>query len=236
MIRVIVADEDQFVRHALTGILEADGGIHVVAQAADGREAVEGARRFAPDVVLMDVRLPRLDGLAAAREIHQALGSRTRVVFLTAHDEDAVITEAVRTGAAGFLLKHTRPAEVVHAVHTVASGQCTLSPEVTGRVLRALRDHAPVPSPDQRTRLDSLTPRERAVLAMLATGSSNQEIARALTLAEATVKGHVTRILIKLDTDNRVKAALLAHRAGLTRTAPNHGSGLPTSLGDGLAA
>ncbi|MER6180093.1 response regulator transcription factor [Streptomyces sp. NPDC001652] len=230
MIRVLVADDDQFVRHALPGILQVEGDIHVVAEAADGREAVDRARRFVPDVMLMEARLPRLDGLAAAREIHADLGTRTRVVFLTTHDDDAVVTEAVRTGASGFLLKDTPPADLLRAVRTVASGQCALSPEVTGRVLRALRERVPTPSGEQQARLESLTPRERAVLGMLGTGSSNQEIGREMGVTEATVKGHVTRILIKLGTDNRVKAALLAHRAGLATAVPARGQALPASV------
>ncbi|HWM39089.1 MAG TPA: response regulator transcription factor [Streptomyces sp.] len=214
MIRVLVADDDQFVRQGLPAILESGGDIHVVAKAADGREAVAAARRFAPDVALLDVRMPRLDGLRAAWEM-RALQSPPQVLVLTTFGEDDYIAEAVRAGAAGFLLKDTPPDGIIEAVRTVASGRGILSPTVTSRVLNALRERSRAVTAEQREQLTSLTPRERTVLSLLTTGLSNTGIGARLEMTEATVKGHVTRILAKLGMANRVEAALLADRAGL---------------------
>ncbi|MEU5212389.1 response regulator transcription factor [Streptomyces sp. NPDC020742] len=214
MIRVLVADDDQFVRQGLTTILETSTDIHVVAQAEDGREAVEAARRFAPDIALLDVRMPRVDGLRAAWKM-RTLPSPPRVVMLTSFGEDEYIAEAVRAGAAGFLTKDTPPGGLIEAVRTVASGHGMLSPAVTVQVLSALRRRSGAVTAELREQLASLTPRERTVLVLLATGLPNTGIGARLDMTEATVKGHVTRILTKLGAANRVQAALLADRAGL---------------------
>ncbi|QLE70461.1 response regulator transcription factor [Streptomyces rectiverticillatus] len=220
MIKVLLVDDDAIVRQGMRAILESAPDITVIAEATDGVAGVADARRLLPDVVIMDIRMPRMDGLAATREIN-ALPSRPKVIILTTFGLDEYVAEGLRTGAVGFLLKDTGPAELLEAVRVVMAGDALLSPAVTRRLIAVFAHHIPVLSAQERARLDSLTFREREVLALLGRGYSNGGIAAELFLGEATVKGHVSRILDKLGADNRVQAAIRAHDAGLTK--PAHG-------------
>ena len=209
-VRVLIVDDDDLMRAGLRGVLASDPAIEVVGEAADGRAAVHRARRDAPDVVLMDVRMPDLDGIAATeRLLTEADG--VRVVILTTFEQDDYIFGALRAGASGFLLKRTRPEELIAAIHTIAAGDSLLSPSVTSRVIRRM---ARQPAPDHG-RLDELTPREREVLALVARGRSNSEIAAELVIEESTVKTHVKRVLDKLDLRDRVQAVIFAYETGL---------------------
>ncbi|MFI6389259.1 response regulator [Nonomuraea sp. NPDC050540] len=214
MIRVLVVDDEELVRSGLRMILEAAGGISVVGEARDGDEAVTAAARLRPEVVLMDVRMPGTDGLAAAARV--LAGERApKVVMLTTFDLDEYVHEALRLGAVGFLLKDTPPRELAAAVRTVAAGQAMLSPTVTRRLISAFADRAPSRADRARERLALLTGREEDVIRCLARGLSNAEIGRELHLTEATVKAHVSRVLAKLGLANRVQAAVLVHDADL---------------------
>ena len=214
MIRVLVADDEALVRSGLRMILEAAGDIAVAGEAADGADAVAACTRLRPDVVLMDVRMPVLDGLRATAQIAR-LPRPPRVVMLTTFDLDEHVHRALRAGAVGFLLKDTPPADLAAAVRTVADGNAMLAPTVTRRLITAFAETGPPPAERARERLTALTERERDVVRALAQGMSNAEIGRALTLREATVKAHVSRALDKLGLDNRVQAAILAYEAGL---------------------
>lgn len=214
MIQVLLADDEAVVRAGVRAILASDDGIEVVAEAADGHQAVELARAHRPDVALLDIRMPGLDGLAAAGEIG-TVAPATNVIMLTTFGQDDYIAHALATGAAGFLLKASDPRELITAVHAVAAGAAFLSPAVAHRVIRNYRD-AGGRAADARRRVEVLTERERDVLALLGTGHSNAEIARSLYIVEGTVKAHVSSILDKLDARNRVQAAILAYEAGLT--------------------
>jgi DNA-binding NarL/FixJ family response regulator len=209
-IRVLVADDHAAIRAGLTLLLDGDG-IEVVGEAADGASAVRNARALRPDVVLMDVRMPGTDGIAATREI--VAEQLADVLVLTSFDLDEVVFGAVRAGAAGFLLKTASGAELRSAVLAVARGDGALAPEVTRRLLDrfAAAPAAPEPVPG----LDQLTAREHDVLAALGRGRSNAEIARELAITEATAKTHVSRVLAKLDAGSRMEAAVLARHAGL---------------------
>jgi DNA-binding NarL/FixJ family response regulator len=213
-IQVLVADDEAMVRAGVLAILASDDGIEVVGEAADGRQAVELVRAHRPDVVLLDIRMPVLDGLAAANEM-AAVAPASRVIMLTTFGQDDYIAQALRGGAAGFLLKASDPRELITAVHAVAAGAAFLSPAVAHRVIRNYRD-ADVSATDARQRVAVLTDRERDVLGLLGTGHSNAEIARTLYIVEGTVKAHVSSILDKLGARNRVQAAILAYEAGLT--------------------
>ncbi|MEV4889618.1 response regulator transcription factor [Nonomuraea sp. NPDC055795] len=214
MIRVLVVDDEELVRSGLRMILEAAGGISVVGEARDGDEAVTAAARLRPEVVLMDVRMPGADGLAAAARI--LAGERApKVVMLTTFDLDEYVHEALRLGAVGFLLKDTPPRELAAAVRTVAAGQAMLSPTVTRRLISAFADRAPSRADRARKQLALLTGREEDVIRCLARGLSNAEIGRELHLTEATVKAHVSRVLAKLGLANRVQAAIVVHDADL---------------------
>jgi len=193
-------------------ILEARDDIDVVGEAADGAEAVELALRLDPDVILMDVRMPRLDGVEATRRLTTA-GSRARVVILTTFDLDEYVHEAIRAGASGFLLKDVQPTQLVDAVRVVAGGDALLAPTVTRRLLD--RFARSVPDREQPPSLQSLTPRELEILRLVAGGLSNAEIAQALVVSEATVKTHVSSILRKLHLRDRVQAVVAAYDAGL---------------------
>jgi DNA-binding NarL/FixJ family response regulator len=214
---VLIADDQELVRTGFRLILARETDIEVVADAANGADAVRHATRLGPDVVLMDIRMPVLDGLAATRRIVADLGCASRVIILTTFDDDEYVYEALAAGASGFLLKDTPAGELVHAIHTVAAGDAILSPAVTRRLLttfgRRLND------PDAVGAVARLSGREREVLQQIATGLTNAEIAAALFLAEATVKTHVARILQKLPARDRVQAVILAYRAGLAHTA-----------------
>jgi DNA-binding NarL/FixJ family response regulator len=221
-IQVLVADDEAMVRAGILAILASDEGIEVVGEAADGRQAVELARAHRPHVVLLDIRMPVLDGLAAANEM-VAVAPDSRVIMLTTFGQDDYIARALRGGAAGFLLKASDPRELISAVHAVAAGAAFLSPAVAHRVIRNYRD-ADVSATDARRRVAVLTDRERDVLGLLGAGHSNAEIARTLYIVEGTVKAHVSSILDKLGARNRVQAAILAYEAGLTQ-GPPAGSG-----------
>jgi DNA-binding NarL/FixJ family response regulator len=209
VIRVLIADDQSLVRGGFRMILEAQPDLRVLGEAPDGRAAVQRALELHPDVVLMDVRMPELDGLAATRELARA-GSAARVLILTTFDLDEYVYEAMRDGASGFLLKDVDPADLVHAVRVVARGDALLAPQVTRRLVERFV-HAHEPRPE----FDELTPREREVLLAIARGRSNAEIAADLFLSEATVKTHVTRLLAKLGLRDRVQAVVLAYEWGL---------------------
>jgi DNA-binding NarL/FixJ family response regulator len=215
--RVLIADDDDLVRAGLIELLSNDAAIEVVGQASTGREAVARARRLAPDVVLMDVRMPDLDGIAATRELTRAVPA-VRVLILTTFEQDDYVFGAMRAGASGFLLKRTRPEELIAGVHTVAAGEALLSPSVTRRVIDRMAQQ-PTPKLADQAKLDELTPREREVLALVARGLSNREIAAELVVEEATVRSHIRRILMKLDLRGRVQIVIFAYESGVNRPA-----------------
>jgi DNA-binding NarL/FixJ family response regulator len=216
MIRVVVADDQALVRAGFAALVGAQDDMEVVAEAADGAAAVELVREFRPQVVLMDIRMPGMDGLEATRAIvaDPTLGE-VRVVILTTFELDEYVFEALRAGATGFLVKHTEPAELVRAVRTVAAGEALLSPGVTRRLIAEFADRAK--EPPASTRLDALTEREREVIAVVAQGLSNDEIAAKLYLSPATVKTHVNRAMAKLSARDRAQLVVLAYEAGLVR-------------------
>jgi DNA-binding NarL/FixJ family response regulator len=212
MTRVLIADDDDLMRAGLAAVLSSDPSIEVVGEASTGGEAVAGVRRLDPDVVLMDVRMPDRDGIAATRELSQS-AAETRVLILTTFEEDQYIFGALRAGASGFVLKRTRPEELIAAVHTVAAGESLLSPSVTRRVIDRMAEQ---PAPEVGdANAEELTPREREVLELLARGLSNAEIARTLVIESSTVKTHVKRILMKLGLRDRVQAVIYAYEHGL---------------------
>jgi len=213
-LRVVVADDQELVRTGFSMILTVNG-IDVVGQASDGLEAVDVVRSTCPDVVLMDIRMPRLDGLEAARRILSGAGT-PRIIMLTTFDLDQYVYEAIATGASGFLLKDVSPEHLVSAVRLVRTGDALLAPSITRRLVQryAQQDHEPA---RLHRDLSTLTPREADVLRVLATGRSNAEIAETLHVSEATVKTHVTRILTKLDLRDRAQAIVLAYETGLVR-------------------
>jgi DNA-binding NarL/FixJ family response regulator len=215
--RVLIADDDDLMRAGLVELLSNDPTIEIIAQASTGREAVERASQRAPDVVLMDVRMPDLDGIAATRELSRAV-PRARVLILTTFEEDDYVFGALRAGASGFLLKRTRPEELIAAVHTIAAGDSLLSPSVTRRVIDRMAQQ-PTPELADQAKLEGLTPREREVLACLVRGLSNREIAAALAVEESTVRTHVKRILMKLELRDRVQAVIFAYETGVNRPA-----------------
>jgi DNA-binding NarL/FixJ family response regulator len=213
--RVLIADDDDLMRAGLAELLTVDPEIEVAGQAATGREAVEQARRLTPDVVLMDVRMPDLDGIAATRELARAAPG-VRVLILTTFEQDDYVFGALRAGASGFLLKRTRPEELLAAVHTIAAGDSMLSPSVTRRVIDRMAQQ-PAPKLVDQARLDALTPREREVLERIARGLSNREIAAAFAVEESTIRTHVKRILMKLELRDRIQAVIFAYETGLNR-------------------
>jgi DNA-binding NarL/FixJ family response regulator len=217
LIRVLIADDDDLMRAGLVELLTADPDIEITGQAANGREAVDRACRLAPDVVLMDVRMPDVDGIAATRELAQAAPD-ARVLILTTFEQDDYIFGALRAGASGFLLKRTRPEELIAAVRAIAAGDSLLSPSVTRRVIDRMAQQ-PTPELADQARLDGLTPREREVLVLIARGLSNREIAAVLVVEESTIRTHVKRILMKLDLRDRVQAVIFAYETGLNRPA-----------------
>ena len=224
MTRVLIVDDDHLMRAGLAELLTADPGIEIIGQAATGREAIEQARRLGPDVVLMDVRMPDVDGIAATRELARAAPS-VRVLILTTFEQDDYIFGALRAGASGFLLKRTRPEELLAAVHTIAAGEALLSPSVTRRVIDRMAQQ-PTPQLADQAKLDALTPREREVLELIARGLSNREIAAELAVEESTIRTHVKRILMKLELRDRVQAVIFAYETALNRpaagTKPQH--------------
>jgi DNA-binding NarL/FixJ family response regulator len=214
-VRVLIVDDDDLMRAGLRAVLSSDDSIEVVGEAADGRDGVDRARRLQPDVVLMDVRMPHLDGVAATRQI-VASAPPSRILILTTFEDDDYVFGALTAGASGFLLKRTKPEQLISAIHTIAAGESLLSPAVTRTVIDRMARH-PQPDPAIGRRLRQLTPRERDVLELIARGLSNTEIAGTLTVEESTVKTHVKRILAKLHLRDRVQAVILAYEAGLVR-------------------
>jgi len=220
-VRVVLCDDQALLRKGFRMILEAEGDMEIVGEAADGRDAVRLAALYAPDVVLMDVRMPVMDGIEATRAI-AAAGDRTRVLILTTFDLDEYAFSALRAGASGFLLKDVPPAELVSAIRTVARGDAVVSPRVTRRLLEEYADQLPDLSgagsgADPHPALAGLTEREREVLLLVAEGLSNAEIAERLYVSEATVKSHVGRLLAKLGLRDRVQAVVFAFQSGLVR-------------------
>ncbi|MER6508721.1 response regulator transcription factor [Nonomuraea sp. NPDC001636] len=227
-IRVLVADDHAMVRAGFGALLAAEPDIEVVGDAADGEQAVDRARRLRPDVVLMDVRMPGMDGLRAARLLLAPPGGqyRPRVVMLTTFDLDDYVYEALRAGASGFLLKEAPPADLVSAVRVVAAGDALLAPSVTRRLIEEIARCRPA-LPGAAPRVQSLTERESEVLVHVARGLSNAEIAAALIVAEQTVKTHIGRILAKLDLRDRAQAIVFAYESGLVvprSDLPAHGN------------
>jgi len=214
-VRVLIVDDDGLMRAGLRAVLSSDPSVAVVGEAADGSAAPDATRRLRPDVVLMDVRMPGVDGIRATRDVLDT-SPEVRVVILTTFEEDDYIFGALGAGASGFLLKRTPPEDLIAAVHTIAAGDSLLAPSVTRRVIERMASHAPPHAP-AADRLDALTPRERGVLELVARGLSNGEIARELVIEESTVKTHVKRILGKLGARDRVQAVIAAFEGGLAR-------------------
>lgn len=215
-IRVLLVDDQAMVRAGFSMILGAADGIEVAGEAEDGRAAIAAAARLEPDVVVMDVRMPLLDGVAATREILARGGTAPRVLVVTTFDVDEYVYEALRAGASGFMLKNAPPEELVRAVRVVAGGDALLSPSVTRRVIAAFAHRGPVRSPATAA-LAELTEREREVFGLVARGLSNGEIAERLVVSHGTVKTHVARILAKLDLRDRIQAVVLAYESGAVR-------------------
>jgi DNA-binding NarL/FixJ family response regulator len=213
-VRVLLVDDDDLMRAGLRSVLASDETIEVVGEAGDGRAAIDEIAVRKPHVVLMDVRMPDLDGISATREV-LAASSEVKVVVLTTFEQDDYIFDALNAGASGFLLKRTKPEELIGAIHTVADGDSLLSPSVTRRVIDRMAAQ-PLPAVPG-ARLDVLTPREQEVLESMARGLSNREIAEAFVIEESTVKTHVKRILMKLGLRDRVQAVIFAYEHGLTR-------------------
>jgi DNA-binding NarL/FixJ family response regulator len=211
-IRVLLADDQELVRAGFRMILETQADIEVVGEAGDGVDAVAATRRLRPDVVLMDIRMPNLDGLQATKQI-TATGSRSRILILTTFDLDEYVYQALAAGASGFLLKNAPPEQLIHAARVVAAGDALLSPSITRRVIEQFTQ-LPPPGTDV---LKGLTDREREVLKLVARGMSNAEIAAQLFVSDATVKSHVAHLLAKLQLRDRVQAVVLAYESGLIR-------------------
>jgi len=216
-IRVLIADDQMMVRQGLTVLLDAEPDITVVGQAVDGADAVARTAELAPDVVLMDIRMPGVGGIEATRRLTAAPDTSTRVLVLTTFDLDEYVYEALRAGASGFLLKDASAAELAHAVRVVASGDALLAPTVTRRLIAEFSRVTAGTRPPTSTRVATLTERETEVLSLIAQGMSNAEIAAHLLVAEQTVKTHVGRILTKLALRDRTQAAVYAYESGLIR-------------------
>jgi DNA-binding NarL/FixJ family response regulator len=213
MTTLVIADDQGMVRAGFRSLLETERDLRVVGEAGDGQEAMAAIRRLRPDVALMDIRMPVLDGIAATRAL-VAEQTSTRILVLTTFDLDEYVFEALRAGASGFLLKDAPADELVGAIRTVAAGDALLAPGVTRRVIDEFA-RRPAPSPELRERLADLTPREREVLELVARGHSNADIARELVVSEATAKTHVSNVLTKLDVKDRVQAVIFAYESGL---------------------
>jgi DNA-binding NarL/FixJ family response regulator len=216
----LLVDDDDLMRAGLRSVLSSDETIEVVGEAGDGRAAIQRVHELSPDVVLMDIRMPNLDGISATREI-LATRPEAKIVILTTFEEDDYIFGALSAGASGFLLKRTSPEQLIGALHAVAAGDSLLSPSVTRRVIERMA-RQPAPDTSSSERLDELTPRERDVLELLARGLSNNEIAADLVIEESTVKTHVKRILMKLRLRDRVQAVIFAYESGVTTPRAQH--------------
>jgi DNA-binding NarL/FixJ family response regulator len=215
-VRVLVADDQALVRAGFRKILEADPAIEVVGEAADGLEAVERSRAQVPDVVLMDIRMPGLDGIAATRRLSEELRDGPRVLVLTTFGLEEYVYEALRAGASGFLLKDVPPEQLISAVHVVAQGDALLDPAITRSVIEAFASR-PAARRELAERIEELTPRERDVFALVARGLSNAEIAAELVVGDGTVKTHVAHLLLKLGLRDRVQAVIYAYEAGVVQ-------------------
>jgi DNA-binding NarL/FixJ family response regulator len=213
-VRLLIADDEALVRTGMRMILEAEPGFQVVGEASDGLEAVEFARSLRPDVVLMDIRMPKLDGLEATRRVLDASRGKTRVVILTTFEVDEYVYEALRAGASGFLLKTSPADQLVTSVRAAVAGEALLSPSVTRKLIEEFVRRSPT-APDVRPVKSQLSERELEVLKLVARGLSNSEIARTLHVSEATVKSHVGHILDKLELRDRVQAVVLAYESGV---------------------
>lgn len=219
MIRILLVDDQALVRAGFRMILDAEPEMEVVGEASDGREAVDQTRALRPDVILMDIRMPELDGLEAARQILSGAQEEDapKILMLTTFDLDEYVYEALRAGASGFLLKDTPPEQLVSAIHVIAEGEALLSPSITRRVISEfVKGTGPKPQA-QFPRLQDLTARELEVMKAIARGLSNAEIAKELFVSETTVKTHVARILMKLGLRDRVQAVVLAYEAGVVQ-------------------
>jgi DNA-binding NarL/FixJ family response regulator len=217
MTTVLIADDDDLVRAGLRLIIESDQDLAVVGEAADGQEAINLARTLRPGVVLMDIKMPGLDGLQATRSIVGAAEDGPRVLILTTFELDEYVFGALRAGASGFLLKRSSPEALIEGIKVVAAGEGLLSPTVTRRLIEEFARQPSPPSPPPHAPVHALTIREREVLSLVGTGLSNREIAARLYISEATVKTHIRRILMKLSLRDRVQAVVLAYEAGLVQ-------------------
>ena len=224
-LRVLIADDQAVVRSGLRRILEVDPEIEVVGEAVDGLAAVEGARRLSPDLVLMDVRMPRLDGIAATGRILTEAADPPRVLILTTFGLDDYVTDALRAGASGFLLKDASPEDLLAGVRAVAQGDALLDPAVTAAVI-ARFSALPTPRQDLREKVEELTAREREVLMLLGRGRSNSEIADELVVSEGTVKTHVGRVLMKLGLRDRIQAVIFGYESGLIQSGDDAAGGV----------
>jgi DNA-binding NarL/FixJ family response regulator len=211
--RVLIADDQSMVRHGFRIIVDSEEDLEVVAEAADGEQAVSSSARFNPDVVLMDIRMPNMDGLEATRRILDATPG-TRVLVLTTFDLDDYVYEALRIGASGFLLKNSSPEDLIRAIRAVARGEGMLDPAITHRVIERFANTATA-TPETVNLLNELSVREQEVLELIARGQSNQEIADGLFLSLSTVKSHVTALLAKLELRDRTQAVIFAYETGL---------------------
>jgi DNA-binding NarL/FixJ family response regulator len=217
-VRVLIVDDQALVRAGFRMILESEPDVEIVGEAGDGAEALEAARELSPDVILMDIRMPNLDGLEATRRLLETPGDVPRVLMLTTFDLDEYVYEALRAGASGFMLKDTPPEQLVEAIHVVARGDALLSPTITRRVIEEFIRRPPSTIPVERpAKLAELTARELEVLGFMARGLSNAEIATDLFVSETTVKTHVARILMKLGLRDRVQAVVFAYESGLVQ-------------------
>jgi DNA-binding NarL/FixJ family response regulator len=213
--RVLIVDDQAMIRAGFRSLLDGQSDIRVIADAADGRDALAKAAQLDPDVVLMDIRMPILDGLSATRRLVET-GSRARIIVLTTFDLDEYVYDALRAGASGFLLKDATAEELIHAIRIVAAGESLLDPAVTQRVIDAFVQ-TPSPTPARAQALATLTDREREVLVVIAQGLSNSEIAETLFVTEATAKTHVSNVLNKLQLRDRVQAVVWAYETGIVR-------------------
>ena len=214
VIRVLIADDQALMRSGLRMLIDEQPDLETIGEAADGHDALAQARAHRPDVVLMDIRMPRLDGLEATRRLHQAGAPPPRVVILTTFDLDDYVYEALRAGATGFLLKTAPPQQLVDGIRAAHGGEALLAPEITRRLIERFVRRPP-PGATRPPELDDLTPRELEVLTLIARGMTNAEIAHHLVLSDTTVKSHVNHILTKLRLRDRVQAVILAYRSGL---------------------